>query len=339
MSKPLSPYRNLSDNAYWRTAVSSRHYYELADLSGAIPIALTDKIATAGSCFAQHIGRHLKNSGAFYMDMEPKPEFISEVDSKRFGYNTYSCRYGNIYTTRQLKQLAEEALRGRVPVDYVWTRDGRYFDALRPSVDPVGYETPEHIVVLRQQHLKAVRTMFEQLDVFVFTLGLTEAWVSNLDGTVYPTAAGTIIGSHDPDKYHFVNFKYNDVMDDLTAFVEMLRTVNPSAKILLTVSPVPLNATATGEHVMVATNRSKATLRAVAADFVENVKNAFYFPSYDIIASHPSRGMFYDPDLRNVNDMGVSFVMKHFFNALQMSPAIVSSDDDEIVCDESHNGK
>lgn len=338
MNKPLSPYRNLSDNAYWRTAVASRHYYELADLSGAIPIALTDKIATAGSCFAQHIGRHLKNSGAFYMDMEPKPTFISEEDSKRFGYNTYSCRYGNIYTTRQLRQLAEEALLGRVPADYVWIRDGRYFDALRPSVDPVGYETPEHIVALRQQHLNSVRAMFEQLDVFVFTLGLTEAWVSSVDGTVYPTAAGTIIGSHDPAKYHFVNFKYNDVMDDLTVFVEMLRGVNPSAKILLTVSPVPLNATATGEHVMVATNRSKATLRAVAADFVENVENAFYFPSYDIIASHPSRGMFYDPDLRNVNDMGVSYVMKHFFHALQMSPAVVCSDD-EIICDESHNDR
>ena len=35
-----------------------------------------------------------------------------------------------------------------------------------------------------------VREVFETCDVFVFTLGLTEGWVSTLDGAVYPLAPG-----------------------------------------------------------------------------------------------------------------------------------------------------
>ena len=34
----------------------------------------------------------------------------------------------------------------------------------------------------RADHLAAVRSMFEQLEVFLFTLGLTEAWCAAEDG-------------------------------------------------------------------------------------------------------------------------------------------------------------
>ncbi|MDR2015803.1 MAG: GSCFA domain-containing protein [Azoarcus sp.] len=336
MFKPLSPYQGLAAKAYWRPAVAERHYYDLEDLSRPVNITLKDKIATAGSCFAQHIGRHLQRSGAHYLDFEPRPDFIPADEAKRWGYETYSCRYGNIYTTRQLLQLAQEALTGRNPVDVAWLKDGRYFDALRPSVDPVGYENPDDILRLRRAHLKAVAEMFSSLDVFVFTLGLTEVWESRMDGTAYPTAAGTIIGEHDPAKYQFRNLRYPEIYGDLKAFIELLRTVNPGARVLLTVSPVPLNATASPDHVMVASCRSKSVLRAAAADIVDDISEVFYFPSYEIIASHPGRGMFFEPDLRNVNEAGVNLVMKHFFKAINSGAVVTdsSADEDEVICDE-----
>jgi hypothetical protein len=52
-------------------------------------------------------------------------------------------------------------------------------------------------------------------DVFIFTLGLTEAWVAREDGTVYPTAAGTVVGTHDPVKFAFQYFRYLEIADDL----------------------------------------------------------------------------------------------------------------------------
>lgn len=339
MINSTSPYQGLSKNAFWRTAVANRHYFDLEDISRPIQISLHDRIATAGSCFAQHIGRHLQRSGAVYLDMEPRPSYVPEADAKRFGYDTYSCRYGNIYTARQLRQLAEEALKNRNPEEVVWAKGGRYFDALRPSIDPVGYESPEQVLLLRRNHLSSVAKMFRSLDVFVFTMGLTEAWVSKVDGTVYPTAAGTIIGEHDPAKYEFQNFRYSDSFADMVAFIELLRSVNPAARILLTVSPVPLNATASPDHVLVATMRSKSVLRAVAADLADDLPGVFYFPSYEIIASHPGRGMFFEPDLRNVNEAGVNLVMKHFFNAIGEVHIDSEADDLEVICDEAELDK
>lgn len=329
----INPYSDKPERAFWRLSVGQRHYYDLEDVSRPVDFSLDDKVATAGSCFAQHIGRHLRNAGANYLDLEPCPGFISEKDAKRFGYGIYSCRYGNIYTVRQLLQLAQEALGLRTPKDIVWGKQGRYFDALRPSVDPAGHAVRDTVMNARRVHLVKVAEMLRTLDVFIFTLGLTETWMSQLDDTAYPTAAGTIAGSHKAEKYYFHNFTYPEIIQDLGEFWTLLRSINPAARMLLTVSPVPLAATATEDHVLVATTRSKSTLRAVAADFVDANDDVYYFPSFEIISAHPGRGMFFEPDLRNVNAAGVNLVMKHFFKSIGEERS-VTEDADDVICDE-----
>lgn len=338
---PSNPYCKLPPRAFWRTAISEVHYAELADLWEPLALSRQDRIATAGSCFAQHIGNNLARRGAAFMDLEPPPPalFASVADARRFGYQVYSCRYGNIYTTRQLVQLFDEAFGRRSPVEIVWQRDGRFFDALRPSVDPVGQASAEQIRRLRESHLARVREMFQTLDLFVFTLGLTEAWLSRTDGTAFPTAPGTICGEFDAARYEFRNFSYPEIMADMNRFWSGLREINPRARLLMTVSPVPLTATASGDHVLVATTYSKSVLRAVAGDLARQLPDAWYFPSYEIISSHPSRGMFYDPNLRTVNEFGVNYVMSHFFSgklaeAFAASPEAASEGDSELVCDE-----
>ena len=101
---------------------------------------------------------------------------------------------------------------------------------------------------------------------------------------------------------------------------------------LLTVSPVPLIATASAEHVLVATTYSKSVLRAVAGSLAERLPDCHYFPSFELISSHPSRGMFFNPDLRTVEQRGVAFVMEHFFKAI--GKAAGESVADDLGCDE-----
>ncbi|MGK3891080.1 hypothetical protein, partial [Enterococcus faecium] len=80
-----------------------------------------------------------------------------------------------------------------VPAEPAWQRpDGRWADPFRPSIEPEGFATIEDLEADRRAHLAAVREMFAGLDVFVFTLGLTEAWVSRVDGAVFPIAPGVI---------------------------------------------------------------------------------------------------------------------------------------------------
>ena len=339
MSKREHPYQDLPEQAFWKRSVSNRHYAELEALWAGMPLKKADAIATAGSCFAQHIGSNLQRRGANFLDIEPAPAFLGDGEARRWGFGVFSCRYGNIYTTCQLVQLFDEAYGSRTTADDVWESNGRYFDALRPAIDPVGQDSPEKIRDLRKGHLAQVRKMFETLDLFVMTMGLTEAWASTNDGTVYPTAPGTIAGTYNKDDYAFVNFGYRDVYADLEEFWGKLKQVNPGARMLLTVSPVPLQATASEDHVLVATTYSKSTLRAVAGDFATSTEGVFYFPSYEIITSAPGRGMYYDPDWRNVNQYGVDYVMTHFFSGLtggEFGPpgAAAGVEDLDVVCDE-----
>ena len=124
--------------------------------------------------------------------------------------------------------------------------NGRFFDALRPSIEPDGLETSEEVVQHRQLHLSRVRKLFESLDVFIFTLGLTEMWIDQKSGTAYPTAPGTVAGFYDPNTFAFSNARYNEIIDDFNSFQKVVMTIRQGRpfNILLTVSPVPLTATA-----------------------------------------------------------------------------------------------
>jgi hypothetical protein len=152
------------------------------------------------------------------------------------------------------------------------------------------------------------------MDVFIFTLGLTEAWVHKTTGRVYPTAPGTIAGSYDPAIHEFRNFGFEEIRDDFVDFHRLIRRWNPEVRIILTVSPVPLTATATHDHVLLATTYSKSVLRSVAGALAEKFPNIDYFPSYELIASPWSKGFFYDANMRSVNPSGVAAVMRVFFD-------------------------
>jgi len=332
----MHPYKSKPDKSFWSKSVSKKHFYELDNLWIPIMFDNQTKIATGGSCFAQHIGRALIERGANFMDLETKPEFIKTSEMTKWGYGLYSCRYGNIYTARQLLQLFYEAFDKRKPADYIWEKEGNFFDALRPSIEPIGHSSKSEIKELRSAHLGRVKKMFEDLDIFVFTLGLTESWVNKQDETVYPTAPGVICGEFDKEKYYYKNFSYTEVYSDLKIFINELQKINKGARIILTVSPVPLAATASKDHVLVASSYSKSVLRSVAGDLSTRFDSVIYFPSYEIVSSHVGKGFFYEKDLRSVNQKGVEYVMSHFFsNSNIPKEEFEGNGKFELICDEN----
>jgi hypothetical protein len=272
-------------------------------------------VATAGSCFAQHIARHLRESGYNYYVEETGHPLVKASLLRASNYGVFSARYGNVYTARQLLQLLERAYGIFEPDETVWkSPDGRFCDPFRPEIQPGDFVSEAEMFADREQHLAAVRAMFEGLDVLVFTLGLTECWRSKSDGAVFPLCPGVAGGHFDENRYEFYNQRVQDVHADLNAFLLRLAQVNPRASVVLTVSPVPLVATAQpGAHVLSATTYSKSVLR-VAADMVCNEHpNVHYFPSYEIISNAYNRGAYYGENLRDVVEDGVSHVMRVFF--------------------------
>lgn len=309
-----TPYSDLPSSRFWRSGVAEVHPTALSGLYvKKFEISPSDMIATAGSCFAQQVSRHLKRQGFNLLDAEPAPFDLAGEAARRLGFGVYSARYGNLYTARQLLQLMRDAETGAVREEDVWETDGRFFDALRPSVEPGGLESPDEVLAHRREHLGMVAELFESLDVLIFTLGLTEAWIDRRTGTVYPTCPGAVAGKYDPAIHAFANFGFPEVFADMLEVERRLAAFNPKVRILLTVSPVPLTATASGDHVLAATAYSKATLRAVCGSLKAERSAIDYFPSYEIVTSPSSRGLFYEPNLRSVTELGVETVMKAFF--------------------------
>ena len=86
-------------------------------------------------------------------------------------------------------------------------------------------------------------------------------------------------------------------------------------------------------------------LRAAAAEFVEDVADADYFPSYELVTQVAAGGPWFAPNLRDVTPDGVARVMSIFLRAHGLLDAEAPEEavepneleDDEaadLVCDE-----
>lgn len=309
-----NPYAGAPKVQFWKDAVANVRSEDLDPVvHPKFAIARSDSVATAGSCFAQHIARTLGQSGFNYYVSETAGEDIPEADAKARNYGVFSARYGNMYTVRQFAQLFDR-IDGRFqPVDRAWRRkDGKLVDPFRPQIEPAGFSDEAELLASREAHFESVRTLFSNSDVVVFTLGLTEGWRSKMDGAVFPLAPGVAGGQMDPDRYEFVNFSYEEIVDDLHRVIGHLSLRRPGCRVLFTVSPVPLIATFEPKHALVATTYSKSVLRAAADAVARAYAHVDYFPSYEIITGSYNHGTYYDTDLRTVTEDGVAHVMRMF---------------------------
>ena len=345
-----NPYSSLPDHRFWRKAVASMPPFALDPIVGTpFKISPRDKVATAGSCFAQEIAHRLQQSGYHYYLPERPPEGMSAAEAERRNYSMYSCRYGNLYTTTQLLQLIRRAYGDFTPDLDVWTRDdGRFVDPFRPRIEPDGYASADEMRADRVRHFAAVREMIETMDVFVFTFGLTECWRHKSDGAVLQLAPGVAGGEYDPRSYEFWNMTVGEVVRDFLASADLIKAKNPAARMILSVSPVSIIATSEDRHVLVSNSASKAILRAAADEVVRSRENIAYFPSYDLVTAAPNAARFYGDDTRRINSFGIDRTMKMFFDhftsrpadqqaavrALQLDVAAEAKSNARVVCDE-----
>jgi len=323
------PYLDIDDRQRWSRAMAGRASVDI-DPVPAPPFRIEPhmRVVTAGSCFAQHVARHLREHGLACYETEPAHPLLGADLAEAFGYGIYSARYGNIYTSRQLLQLWRRATGAFVPEDDVWEDDAAWFDPFRPTIQPSGFSSLREYHEDRRQHFAAVRRALSEMDVFVFTLGLTECWAAREDGAVYPLCPGVAAGRFNADRHIPLNFTVDEVVADLHAFIEEVREVNPCMKVILTVSPVSLAATAAKQHVLLASTYSKAVLR-VAAEQVSRLPDVYYFPAYEIVSA-AGREYFAD-DRRSILEHGVRHVMSLFFRHVvdqvgEMPAAVVHDD-------------
>jgi hypothetical protein len=311
---PTHPYENLPAHCFWRDAIAGVPADDVDPVVRAkFKIAPNDKIATAGSCFAQHIGPRLESSGFHHLITESAPPLVAPGDAAQLGFGVFTARYGAIYTSRQLLQLLLRAYGALVPDELAWSDETeRFFDPFRPHIPPGGFGSFDELEADHAHHFACVRRAVETMDVLVFTLGQTETWVSRNDGAVFPVCPGVFSGEFDAAQYLFANLTVADVVADLETAIWFIKTKNPGAKLILTVSPIPLTETALDRSVLVSTTYSKSVLRVAAEQVSDAHSHVAYFPAYEIIAGPQARDRYYDENLREVTSEGLEHVTRLF---------------------------
>ncbi|MEM7584905.1 MAG: GSCFA domain-containing protein [Acidobacteriota bacterium] len=280
---------------------------------------------TFGSCFARHLGPALRKHGFTWLETEPPPHGLSRESASRFGYGHFTCRTGTLATPTALRQWLAWALGDETAPADPWVAGERFFDPFRPTIEPDGFVSRAEMLASRQQALRSLRRAIREADVFLFTLGMTESWVHDPEGWVYPACPGTAAGRFDATRHRLVNLSFAQARAALVAALERLWAARPGLRMLLTVSPVPLTATASGHHVVTATTESKAILRAVAGEVAASRPVVDYFPSYELVtvpgfgasrAEAPAAGeTLFEANRRTVSRRGVARVMREFFVA------------------------
>lgn len=331
-----SPYDSLGSKNFWYQCAKDDDF-NIEDIY--LPrhqLKSLDRVGSAGSCFAQKISFEIKRSNLTFIDVEPTPPGMTQETAAKLGFGIYSARYGNIFTTGQWLQLIEDVVDRRIRKETLWQKKGRWFDGLRPLLEPMGFDSYESCIASRLAHLDQVERMFREVTTFIFTLGLTERWEHEVTQTVFPCCPASIDPAFGSEQHRFHNARVNEVVYEMEQGIRMLRTINPKLRFIFTVSPVPLSATATASHVLNATSRSKAVLRSAVDEILYLHDGCEYFPSYEMATQNPKvREPFYR-DQRSIRPEVVDKIMSVFFNA---HPSLIRNqsrtpDQIDTSCDE-----
>ncbi len=264
-------------------------------------------IGSAGSCFALRIAHQLQAWGYNYVIEEDDlpPDFPLDNLSQS-SYRMAPARVGTLFNVPSMRQMVERAFGCWEP-EKIIARDGsRILDPFR-DVRPL-YSDEEGYERDYQAHTEALKRALLKCEVFVLTLGLIEAWQFAHSGDYTSIAPWKI----EPALLRRKELTVAENVEELERLFDVYRRHRPDLKLIISVSPVPLNKTfSQTDHVVVANSRSKAVLRVAAEEFGNNHPDSvFYFPSFETVM-YGCRAP-WESDMRHVSGDAVGRVMRLF---------------------------
>ena len=249
------------------------------------PFSLThqDRIMTIGSCFSENIGHYFER-------------YKFQVNINPFGqqYNPYSI-------TNALNRLLS-------PIPYT-ASDLVHQDELFHSYDHHGSfsrasqeETLEHI----NSNLQTAATSLREATTLMLTFGTSHYFRLKEGGRVVSNCH-KMPGTH----FDFELMKPEEIVSELEKAFTALWAINPSLKIVLTVSPVRYFAFGHYENSV-----SKAHLFTAINALKEKYTQIYYFPAYELIMDDLRDYRFYADDMLHPTQQAIDYVWESISHTL-----------------------
>jgi hypothetical protein len=229
------------------------------------------QIFTIGSCFARNVEEKLEGFRLPTMQFSvPKSEWKARPNGLL-----------NEYTPGAMLQRIGHAVGGKTFAERAIVKAGDGFaDLLLPGGAPVSIER----VLERRQDIDRTYGYLKSSEVVIITLGLVQSWFDSHDQLYLNRMPTPWAMKTHPGRYSVRILDVDMSYAMLRSAVEGLIAVG-IAKILITVSPVPMQKSFSGVDAAVANSYSKSVLRTCADRLYAEFKQVDYFPSYEIVLS------------------------------------------------------
>lgn len=263
--------------------------------AGGFKVDRSTPIGSMGSCFAGEIKQWLeKNDFNYVSSGAPTSTQHGSADWERV-YNTQCV----------LQEISRLAGGPEMPLSEL--PDGRFVDPWRKNKI---FEDEGQAKKNLDAYLENGAQALKEMDVFVITLGLSEVWFDDETGFAFAEFP-KFPEFFSPDRLRLDFLDAAASLRNLEMSVRLLRILNSSMQVIVTVSPVPLRATFFNRSIFASNSLSKGALLQAAIELSLSNPNVHYFPSYEI-ALLLSQGPTFEWDGRHVTENTVELIMRHF---------------------------
>ncbi len=182
---------------------------------------------------------------------------------------------------------------------------GRRFveDKFRATVNPYGVMyNPASIMHTVKRWTEEHGATDEAPQTAVFTLGTNHVYILNETGEIVDNCRKR------PQRlFTERELSVDECADYLREAVTTLRQINPSVRIIITVSPI--RYAKYGFH---GSQLSKATLLLATDKLTKEMDNVVYFPAYEIVNDELRDYRFYREDMLHPTDQAVEYIWQRF---------------------------
>ena len=290
-SRAGKEYRTWFRGEHTNALPHNRHFYKLGGvekyvLKGWAPeapmISASSQVTAFGSCFAANISNWLAKRSYNVLNK-------SEDAGKAY---VVECGEGMVNSFVILQQ-------------FEWAWENKVFDQdLWHGYDTTAYGYDPEV---RAQTKK----MFDETDIFILTFGLSEIWYDEPTGNVFWRTIPK--ESYDPERHKFRVSTVDENKDNMRKIYDLIRRYRPDAKIIFTLSPIPLQATFRPNSCMTSSAVSKAVLRVAIDEIIREKADEgvlHYWPSFELVTD--AFQMPFKHDRRHVKEEVLDYIMMLF---------------------------
>lgn len=263
-------------------------------------IQLGEKVFLIGSCFTDHISKKLST---YKFDVLDNPNGIL--------FNPVSIGKA-IDTYIEKKEYKESDLFFYNDLWSSWDHHGQFS---HPDIDTTLREI-NNAVNNAHYFLKTANWV-------IITLG--SAWIYKIKNEYLNSKAGQVAANcHKVPQQHFEHtlMAYDEVNKSIKNIIQKINQFNPSANIVLTISPVRHH-----REGLVENNRSKALLISAVNEAIKEKDNIFYFPSYELIIDDLRDYRFYAEDMVHPNYQATQYVWGKFTHAFMDEQTLIDMEE------------